>query len=51
MKTLTIEDVKQNGWLVFEAIVGSRAYGLNTPTSDTDIRGVFILPKHLYYGL
>ena len=51
MKTLTIEDVKQNGWLVFEAIVGSRAYGLNTPTSDTDIRGVFILPKHLFYGL
>ena len=51
MKTLTVEEVKQNGWLVFEAIVGSRAYGLNTPTSDTDIRGVFILPKHLFYGL
>ena len=51
MKTLTIEEVKQNGWLFFEAIVGSRAYGLNTPNSDTDIRGVFILPKNLYYGL
>ena len=51
MKTITIEEVKQNGWLVFEAIVGSRAYGLNTSTSDTDIRGVFILPKHFYYGL
>lgn len=51
MKTFTIEEVKQNGWLVFEAIVGSRAYGLNTPTSDTDIRGVFILPKNLFYGL
>lgn len=48
---LTIEQVKQNGWLIFEAIVGSRAYGLNTATSDTDIRGVFVLPKHLFYSL
>jgi hypothetical protein len=48
---LTIEQVKQNGWLVFEAITGSKAYGLATATSDTDIRGVFVLPKALYYSL
>jgi len=48
---MTIEYVKQNGWLIYEAVVGSRAYGLNTPSSDTDIRGVFILPKQLFYGL
>lgn len=49
--TLTIEQVKANGWLVFEAIVGSRAYGLDTDKSDTDIRGVFVLPKDLFYSM
>lgn len=48
---LTIEKVKENGWLVFEAITGSKAYGLATAASDTDIRGVFVLPKNLYYSL
>lgn len=48
---LTIEQVKNNGWLIFEAIVGSKAYGLNTSTSDTDIRGVFILPRDIFYSL
>jgi uncharacterized protein len=48
---LTIEEVKNNGLLVFEAIVGSKAYGLSTEKSDTDIRGIFILPKELYYSL
>lgn len=48
---LTIDKVKDNGWLVFEAIAGSRSYGLDTPSSDTDIKGVFILPKDIFYGL
>jgi hypothetical protein len=48
---LTIEQVKENGWLIFEAITGSRAYGLATDKSDTDIRGVFVLPKEKYYSL
>lgn len=48
---LTIEQVKGSGWLIFEAIVGSRAYGLDTEKSDTDIRGVFVLPKELFYSL
>lgn len=48
---LSIEEVKQNGWLIFEAIVGSKAYGLDTPQSDTDIRGVFVLPEQEFYGL
>ena len=37
--------------LLFEAISGSRAYGLATATSDTDIRGVFVLPEKDFYGL
>lgn len=48
---LTIDWIKENGLLVFEVIAGSKAYGLNTAKSDTDIRGVFILPKDMYYGL
>lgn len=48
---LNINDIKRNGWLIFEAITGSRAYGLNTASSDTDIRGVFVLPKEYFYSL
>jgi uncharacterized protein len=51
MKELTIDCIKDNGLLVFEAITGSKAYGLDTATSDTDIRGVFVLPKKMFYSL
>ena len=44
---LTIEHIKNNGWLVLEAVAGSKAYGLDTAASDTDIKGVFVLPKEL----
>lgn len=48
---MTIEDLREKGLIILECISGSRAYGLDTPTSDTDIKGVFILPKSEYYGL
>ena len=48
---MTIEDLRNRGLIIFECISGSRAYGLDTPNSDTDIKGVFILPKEDYYGL
>jgi uncharacterized protein len=51
MNKLTIDLIKDNGWLVLEVITGSKAYGLDTAKSDTDIRGVFVLPKEMYYGL
>lgn len=51
MHKLSVDDIKNNGWLVLEVITGSKAYGLDTETSDTDIRGLFILPKNMYYGL
>lgn len=37
--------------LLFRGISGSQAYGLALPHSDTDIKGIFILPKHEFYGL
>jgi uncharacterized protein len=48
---MTTKDIKENGLLLLECISGSKAYGLNTPTSDTDIKGVFYLPKDQFYGL
>lgn len=51
MKKITVDSIKKNGWLVFELITGSKAYGLDNSKSDTDIKGVFVLPKELYYGL
>lgn len=48
---LKIEGLKKRGLLLFEAISGSKAYGLDTPSSDTDIRGVFVLPEDDYFGL
>lgn len=47
----TIEELKKSGSIIFECISGSRAYGLATSNSDTDIRGVFILPKEQFYSL
>ncbi len=49
MKFETIHDQQKHVFL--QCISGSKAYGLNTPTSDTDIRGVFILPYAEFYGL
>ncbi|MCT4663671.1 MAG: nucleotidyltransferase domain-containing protein [Flavobacteriales bacterium] len=48
---MTIKDLKDKNLIILECISGSKAYGLDTPTSDTDIKGVFILPKEKYYGL
>ena len=48
---MTIEYLKDNDLIIFECISGSKAYGLDTPSSDTDIKGVFLLPKKDFYGL
>ena len=40
----TEKKVRETGTLVFKVISGSTSFGLNTPTSDIDIRGVYILP-------
>ena len=48
---LTLSHLRQQNLILLEALSGSRAYNLATPESDTDIKGVFYLPRHLYYGL
>ena len=47
---LTIDDLKRQNLIVLECLSGSRAYGLDTAQSDTDIKGVFIQPRELYFG-
>ncbi len=47
---MTIDELRNSGLILFEAVVGSRAYGLATASSDTDIRGVFYLPVEYYLG-
>jgi uncharacterized protein len=48
---MNLNEVKSSNFLLFNCISGSRAYGLHTPQSDTDMKGVFLLPKKIYYGL
>ncbi|RYD82363.1 MAG: nucleotidyltransferase [Sphingobacteriales bacterium] len=48
---MDIQFLKDNKLIVFECISGSKAYGLELPHSDTDIKGVFILPKDMFYSL
>lgn len=38
-------------FLLLNCISGSHSYGLSLPTSDTDYKGVFILPKTAFYSL
>lgn len=48
---MTIQDLKNKNLILLEAISGSRAFGLATENSDTDIRGVYYLPKEEFFGL
>lgn len=36
--------------LIYEVIAGSKAYGLDLPTSDTDIRGIYLQPNEFRLG-
>ena len=48
---MTIADLRRQNLILFEAISGSRAYGTNLPHSDTDLKGVFVLPEAQFFGL
>ena len=48
---LTIEDIRERGWIAYEYRRGSHMYHLNVETSDEDTGGVFICPKEMLYGL
>ncbi len=48
---MNLETLKEQNLILLEALAGSKAYGTDLPTSDTDIKGIFILPKEKFYGL
>ena len=48
---LNVEAVTSPELLLFKAVTGSRAYGTDTPESDTDYRGVFVMPRENFFGL
>jgi uncharacterized protein len=49
---MTFEQIIQEPQhLLLKCISGSNAYNLALPTSDTDIKGIFVLPKKELYGL
>src|SRR5262245_13952050 len=48
---MTLEEVRSKSLVLLDCISGSRAYGLHTPQSDTDMKGVFLLSKENYFGL
>ena len=37
--------------VIYKCVYGSRVFGLATESSDTDVRGVSVLPKSQFYGL
>ena len=50
MEKITREYLEKNGLILFETIVGSQAYGTQTPTSDIDKKFVYILPEDCILG-
>lgn len=48
---MLINDIKSRNLILFQAISGSRSFGLATENSDTDIRGVYYLQKEDFFGL
>lgn len=49
-KQITHEFLVENGLILFETIVGSQAYGTQTPASDIDKKFVYILPEDYILG-
>lgn len=39
---MNVKELRESGKIIMECVAGSKLYGLNTPESDTDIRGIFI---------
>ncbi len=49
--TTTLKENDLYDYVIFRVIVGSRAFGLDTESSDTDRRGIYLPPAELHWGL
>lgn len=50
MEKITYEYLVENDLILFETIIGSQAYGTQTPESDVDKKFVYILPPDYILG-
>ena len=50
MQKVDYNFLKDNDLILFETVVGSQAYGTNTPDSDIDKKFVYILPEEYILG-
>lgn len=41
---MNIEQLRDSGWIVYETLTGSHAYGTNMEGSDLDYKGIYIQP-------
>lgn len=48
---ISLDTINSAQLVLLDTISGSHAYGLNTPTSDVDIRGIFMIPAENLFGL
>ena len=48
---MNVEELKKSDKIIFECIAGSHAYGTNLPTSDLDIRGVYLNKNEEVFSL
>lgn len=44
-------DFDLDALVIYRCVVGSRAYGLDTEGSDTDVRGIYLAPAELQWSL
>lgn len=44
-------DFDLDGLILYRCVVGSRAYGLDTDGSDTDVRGIYAAPPEMLWSL
>lgn len=48
---VTTPDFDLDEFVTYRCVVGSRAYGLETDASDTDLRGIYLAPPDLQWSL
>ncbi|MGQ4893505.1 MAG: DNA polymerase beta superfamily protein [Candidatus Njordarchaeia archaeon] len=46
-----LHEVEKQNLLIMKCIAGSHMYGTNTPTSDEDLRGIFIVPPETWLDM
>lgn len=46
-----LSDYDLSSYVVYKCVVGSRAFGLSTDDSDTDLRGIYLPPPELEWSL